>query len=346
MSLAEKLVEHLEKSRVVVSYDDDSFRILEGTTPAERLAALCAEIDETFLARKLTFGIGANATLSMDVGGRRLMRILEVSPAQIAAIGDADPEKPDASGAALSLATVGKMLAVFCFHKGPLRVKSEAAAGLYPTGAVGFTRENLFESAERAGRDAATTAAPMTEPIPKPDVPAPNVTPAEPPAKFSPTAAMKAMIRDRVNAATTAAAFSAAANPGPVKAAPVSQPKKATAMPENSLRAFFDEIQNAVTFCAILNAGGNVELIGGKDTDERILAFSSDVIADLDHWRETTTRTLSSDQMIVLKANGIQNQSLALFSTDKGAVIAVFANTDLSRIFAAANKTIVAKSPK
>jgi hypothetical protein len=343
MSLAETLVDLLKKSRDLAPLGDNFQRTLAADTPDGRMAAICAEIGETVLGRKLTFTFGESARLIVDASGRRLMRVLQIEPASVAHSDDPVFESRDDSRLAEQLSSIGRVLAAVCASDGALTVVSDASAEQYSTGSVGYAPDKLYEAA---------VAAPKIKPTPKVERPVVTntvvmETPVEtPPVKFSPTEAMKAMIREKVQAATNAAAAAAATHPGPAKILPNPVQKGPGPMPDDSLRAFFHEVQEDVSFCAVLNQGGNVEAVGGKDNDERILAFAADVMTDLDHWRDTTTRKLSKDQMIVLKASGIQNRSLALFSAENGAVIVIFLNTDLSRIFAVANKLLVEKRTK
>ncbi len=345
MPLADRLADLLQKSREPVLLADRHARLLDTTTPDDRAAAICTEIEETVLARKLTFRVGSNAELVIDAGGRRMMRVIHVTPDSMAPTGNIVFETRDDARLAQQMPALGRILAAVCAQDGQLTVTSDLPDGLYPTGAVGFPPDRLYDATVSSAKikppapkpatlkPAAVKAAPPTEPTP---------AIAEPP-KFSPTEAMKAMIRDKVKAATTAAAVAAATNPGPAKVIAPMISKGTGTMSNNRLRAFFAEVQNDVSFCAVLNGDGNVEAVGGKENDERILAFASDVMTDLDHWRDTTTKVLSQEQIIVMKAAGIQNQSLAYFSADSGAVIVIFLNTDLSRIFMVANKFLASK---
>ncbi len=343
MPLASTLVDLLQKSSVPVAVTDEHARLLATNSPDDRAAAICAEIGETVLGRKLTFRVGDQAAFAVDAAGRRMMRLIEVSPGAIAQPGDMAFEQRDDGRLTQQTAALGRVLAAVCAQDGPLTVTSGPPDGLYQSGAVGFPPDRLYDAA---------VASAKTKPIKaeKPPAPPAPVVTAKPataePAKFSPTEAMKAMIRDKVKAATTAAAVTAATNPGPARPSPAAPDKKAPTMLDERLRAFFNEVQNDVTFCAVVQGDGNVDAVGGKNDDDRILAFASEVMTDLTHWRDTTTKVLSMDQMIVMKAAGIQNQSLAYFTTEAGAVIVIFVNTDLSRIFMLANKFLVSKGPK
>jgi hypothetical protein len=335
MRLAQTLVNILQRSGDVEVPMPALGRLLLASTPDDRVAAICAEIGETVLQRKLTFRIGDKASLVVNAGGRRLIQVVSVEPPSLARAGDAIFGLRDDANLSVQMTALGRALAAFSGLDGDLSVTTAPADNAQAAIGVGFPPDKLYESAipkakpaHKADRTAAATSSTAT-----------TAAAAAPTAKFSPTEAMKAMIREKVAEATSAAATAAATNPGPSKAAATTA-KPAGATGDESLRAFFAEIQNEVSFCAILNRDGNVEAVAGKEKDERILDHAEAIMADIVRWREITTTVLSRSQIIILKAAGIQNQSIAYFTDDYGVVLAIFVNTDLSRIFAAANKIL------
>lgn len=85
MSDIRRLKEKLAKISAGADLDDQGGRILEPSNEGGFLGAFLNEIDETVLARKLTFKNEAGSTLGFDVANRRLLRLSDRSgPADVA----------------------------------------------------------------------------------------------------------------------------------------------------------------------------------------------------------------------------------------------------------------------
>jgi hypothetical protein len=307
----------LHKARDSAAVPGTAARLLAADTAVARVDAICGEISETVLPRRLIFRIGDAGEIEVDAGGRRLMRVLKVSPTSLAKAGGPAFKERDDAKSADQMTALGALFGTFAGFDGTLTVESRIAQGVYSASAVGFSAERLREAASAASSKAsAQVAAPVAPP---------------PAAVADPAGALRAMI----NKKSQAAAVAPAAAPAP---APVSRGSRGS---DETLRVFFNAIEPSVLFAAILNREGNVEAITGKAANEEILACASDIVADLTRWRKYTATEIGPKQIIVLRAGGIQNHSIAYFLDDYGVALGVFANTDLPRIFLAANKAIV-----
>lgn len=288
-------------------------RMLHGATVDERIVAICTEIAETVLPRTLVFHIGDDAEIALDAGGRRLMRILRAAPATLApADGPAFRARDDAR-AAEQLGAIGALLAAFADRAGEMNVTSGVASAIYPASAVGFSPERLREAAAKAApvRKKAAAAIPAA---PEPAAPAAD-----------PTDALKALIGKMKVA------------PSAPPAAPAGRAGRGRAASEDAIRTFYAALEQKVAFAAILNREGNVEAVSGNQGNEEILACAADIVADLARWRKFTRDAVAPTQVMVLRAGGVQNHSIAFFADDYGVALAVFVNTDLSRVLGAAN---------
>jgi hypothetical protein len=83
-----------------------------------------------------------------------------------------------------------------------------------------------------------------------------------------------------------------------------------------------------------------VESVSGSLDDNAILNQAAQIVIDMRRWRNVTKDILSPTQLIVMRAGGIQNQSLAYFVDTYGVGMAVFSNTDLSRVFQLVNRVL------
>lgn len=333
MSLAETLTDILDRSRNGTLISKGGLRDLDRDLPIHRAEAICEELDETLLPRRLTFRAGDGAELVVHAGGRRLLKVVTVKPGDLAG-DDAFSERDDKQIAQQNQA-IGDLVGRFAALSGGLTVQSAPPDRHYAAGAIGFMPDKIMDVARK--RAASLTVAKPKAEAPVVEAPAPDMPPAAA-KKLDPTAAMKAMIRDKAAAPTA---------PKPAPAAPVivSGKKTMAVVPPGSasdeqVRAFFNEVGPMVDFCAILNADGNIEAASGQLEDEGLLNFAGQIVRDMNRWRGLTHEVLSRSQIIVMRAGGIQNQSLAYFADDYGVAIAVFANTDLSRVFQVANKVL------
>lgn len=75
MKLAEKLRPRIDALQIASRYDDSNARIIVSGAPQDNAAKLLYEINETVLGRCLQFETDAGAALSLDVSGRRVLRI-------------------------------------------------------------------------------------------------------------------------------------------------------------------------------------------------------------------------------------------------------------------------------
>jgi hypothetical protein len=335
MPLADTLADILQMSRDAATDTDGAHRALNSSSAESRATAICTEIGQTMLPRKLTFTTAPGAELQLEAGGRRLLRVLAVEPADLAASGDTAFLPRDDAKLAAQMKALARLIAAFAETGAGLTVTSDPAIGSYAAGALGFVPEKL---AELAITEAKSKAAP--KPVEKPPEPAAKTPapaapePVVPARKIDPTAAMKAMIRQKVEAAATAP------KAAPVIASAGRRPAGAS-LDDSACRAFFAELENQVEFCAVLNSGGNVEALSGQAREDSIVDFGAQIVADLHLWLKYTNEVLSKSQIVVLRAGGIQNHSVALFTDPYGVALAVFVNTDLSRIFQIANKLLV-----
>lgn len=80
MSTSPSLAELLARARDAARPGESRARPLGGADPAERAAAILAEIDETVLPRALVFGLGAGRELTLEARGRRALRITAATP--------------------------------------------------------------------------------------------------------------------------------------------------------------------------------------------------------------------------------------------------------------------------
>ncbi|GHC66772.1 hypothetical protein [Neogemmobacter tilapiae] len=326
MPLADTLIEVLQRSRDGEVFAAGGLRDIDEDRAMERAASICAEINETMLPRRLTFRVGNDSELVVHAGGRRLLKVVKVEPASLVKGGPEVFATRDDKTLAQQNKGIGELIGAFAARNGALTVLSAPPDTYYAAGAIGFMPDKLEEFAR-------ATAAQLWVPPPpaaKAAAPAPAGDAAK---KLDPTAAMKALIK----------AKSEAAAQKPV--APVKPPSAQPATGEALLQAFFDQVGPQVDFCAILNAGGNVESVSGSLDDNAILNQAAQIVTDMMRWRGLTKEILSPTQLIVMRAGGIQNQSLAYFVDAYGVGMAVFSNTDLSRVFQLANKVLRPNGP-
>ncbi len=341
MQLAETLIDILQQSRNQPALSEDGARLLDADSANARAAAICAEISQTMLPRKLTFMIGDEAKLVVDAGARRLLRIIRIEPDDIAQPAEDAFSFRDDKKLAHQSKSVGQLLGDFAAVDGVLTVLSGLAEGNYAAGALGFVPAKLLEiSLEALKKKEPKKSAAKAAPEPEEDHVEIKPQPAPPEAakpKVDATAAMKAMIRQKTEAAAEAKAAAAAA--------PAPAPRKASGPKDDRVRAFYSAVEAQVLFCAIVNSAGNVESASGQAGDQGLIDYAGDIVADMARWRKLTSEVLSKEQIIVMRAAGVQNQSVAYFADDYGVAIALFSNTDLSRIFQIANKILVPKDP-
>jgi hypothetical protein len=321
MPLAETLTEILQRSRDGEKFAAGGLRDIDEDRAMERAASICAEINETMLPRRLTFRVGQDSELVVHAGGRRLLKVVKVEPSALAKGGTDVFAERDDKALPLQHNAIGEMIGAFAARKGALTVLSSPPDTYYAAGAIGFMPDKLSDVA----RSKAAELWVPPPPEPKPVAAAPV---AEAAKKLDPTAAMRALIREK----TQAAAQKPVVVAKPAAAAPASG--------EALLQAFFDQVGPQVDFCAILNADGNVESVSGSLDDNAILNQAAQIVIDMGRWRNLTKDILSPTQLIVMRAGGIQNQSLAYFVDAYGVGLAVFSNTDLSRVFQLANRVL------
>jgi hypothetical protein len=324
MPLAETLTEILQRSRDGEKFAAGGLRDIDEDRAMERAGSICAEINETMLPRRLTFRVGQDAELVIHAGGRRLLKVIKVEPAALAAGGDDIFAERDDKSLPLQHDAIGAMIGAFAARKGALTVLSSPPDTYYAAGAIGFMPDKLADVA----RSKAAQLWVPPPPEPKAVTPAP-VADAGGAKKLDPTAAMRALIREKTQAAAQKSVTA-------LKPATTAAPATGEAL----LQAFFDQVGPQVDFCAILNADGNVESVSGSLDDNAILNQAAQIVIDMRRWRNVTKDILSPTQLIVMRAGGIQNQSLAYFIDAYGVGMAVFSNTDLSRVFQLANRVL------
>ena len=125
MKETERLKAKLAKL-VEESGDSDAMagRTLAPADPGGLLFAIVQEIDETILARELVFSNDRQEQITLEVSGRRLLRITSIPQLHTAssfnALVDRQISDPDGS----EIDTITELLAVFVEHTATLRVKT------------------------------------------------------------------------------------------------------------------------------------------------------------------------------------------------------------------------------
>lgn len=273
------------------------------------LAALRREIGETILPRKLVVRGGATP-LTLWAAGRRLYG------AAAGADAAAPAPKPSAEDIAALLAQCAQSAEA-------LQVESQPAATALGAAPSVLALDKLWPAVE-----AALAALPPASARPMP--PAAPAEPAVPPqdgiateGAAKPHAAVKALIREKIASARK----TATEGPGPAKKA--AAPK----LDDAPLRRAFAALAPQVDLCLLLNRDGNAEAIGGRAPDEAFLPLAAHLCPVLAQWLARSEALLGAPQLVVLRAGGIQNRSLALFVAPYGLTFALFANTDLPRLF-------------
>ena len=113
MKLAQKLLPRLDAMQTPSRFDSNGARIISAM-PQDNVVRLLTEINETVLARSLQFATGTGAKLSMDVAGRRVLRISDIT---------------DSNGNSAPDAIVGKELSQEDTENGFLSVIRDLAEG-------------------------------------------------------------------------------------------------------------------------------------------------------------------------------------------------------------------------
>ena len=350
MSLAEKVVGLLQQSREGIVLKDAHSRILNAKDTEDLAAAICTEIGQTMLPRSLTFRGAKNSELVVDAGGRRLFKVKSFHPDTLAANSpELMAERRDEPHATVQTEAIGALVAAFIrAAEGEVRVSSTLLGRKYGAGAIGFPPEKLLAAAVAALKKfepespipVVRTAANSIEgeeptTIRMPTSQADGVIPAGTLVKrVDPTSAMRELIRQKTEAA--AAASDAIARPSLVA-------KPGATADEAALMSFFDAVKENVALCALLNSAGNIESIGGVGLFEGILDLNQEFKQVIDSWVNMTVPMLSRAQLIILRAGGIQNHSICCFTNRAGVALAVFVNTDLSRIFGLAERLVGAR---
>lgn len=286
-------------------------RPLPATGGAAALAALRSEIGETILPRKLVVRGGATP-LTLWAAGRRLY----------GAAAGADAAAPAPKPSAKDIAA---LLAQFAQSAEALQVESQPAATALGAAPSALALDKLWPAAE-----AALAALPPASARPLAPAAAPPAEAALPPQDgvatdeaAKPHAAVKALIREKIASARK----TTAEGPGPTKTA------VAPKLDDAPLRQAFAALAPQVDLCLLLNRDGNAEAIGGRAPDEAFLPLAAHLCPVLAEWLARSEALLGAPQLVVLRAGGIQNRSLALFVAPYGLTFALFANTDLPRLF-------------
>lgn len=293
----------IARARLALAAPPSLARPLDGGAGPEVLAALRAEIGETILPRALVLA-GGEEPLTLWAAGRRLY-------------GAAAGEGAKGPAAKASAPDIAALLAEFAARAVDPCVESRPAQEALGAAPSALAPDKFWPIAE-----AALVALPprsAKRKAPAEARPAPEAPKAETPPVAH--AAVKALIREKIAAARQA---------GPrATEAPAAAPR----LDDAPLRRAFAALAPQVDLCLLLNRDGNAEAIAGRAPDEAFLPLAAHLCPVLASWLDRSQALLGAPQLVVLRAGGIQNRSLALFVTPYGLTFALFANTDLPRLF-------------
>ncbi|MEE9389123.1 MAG: hypothetical protein V3U96_10985 [Paracoccaceae bacterium] len=314
MSLNDSIVELLKRVRgTSAKAETTSTRELKAGSGPLRLAAILNEIEETVLPRKLTFRLGDDAHIVMDVANGRLMRMLEVKPDSVVGPNQEIFSARDDKKKAEQVTAFRAFLTTFAQMNGPMEVTSGPPKTEYSAAEVGYTAPELRKACQDF------------------EFPGDAPEPAEP---------------DKKAAAKTPAKKSATKKPAAKKASakkPATKPRKAAtaAQASASIAAFFDACEPLSENIFLMSGKGKVDRhSGGTSAQKDWQSAAGDVASDLAQWIKATSNALGPSQLIVLKSPRLDNQSVCFATEANHTVVAVFNNADLARVLSAASNTL------
>ncbi|MBM7068693.1 hypothetical protein [Actibacterium sp. 188UL27-1] len=275
-------------------------RDLPSADRSTRHQAIVDEIDTTTLPRTLTFKIGDEAALALDVGNQCLHRVLNVdhlvlSDQTSAIVG------PSLDGADRDLTSaVGALLAQFCDKDGPLSVLSTSALADHDPSCAGIVPGHLVMDAP------------------------PKALPASPPVK---------------DPAARAAAPKTKAKPKPKpKSAPkAAKPKTARGSkktePPAAIVTLFDALSEFCVTVQLIDAKLAVNATGGTDPKAEGLWQIDGLSFDIQTWIAATRPALGDGQMLIARSNDLQGTGLCVAVECDWLIVASFPNKHLARLF-------------
>jgi len=329
MSLSDSIVGILKRIKGDVSKRDTNARELSALTVREKLDAILAEISETVLPRALTFEIADQASLAMDIGGRRVLRVIGVSPETLNTSGDIALLARDETMLDKQIAAISELLAAFVNFEGPLTVTSGKPGAEYSANEVGFTEQELREACAK---------------LDLPDEkPATRKKPAKAKTKAAATPAKSKPASKAAKPKPAAKSSTADTKKKPAaKAKPAAKPRKKVASNAGkSIQTFMDANKAICTGIAVISPDGKLKsAVGATGKNPDWAGIAKDISDDVGKWSAGMKGLLGTEQMIILKSPGISNQSICFLHLDGHIVAAIFSNSDLARIMSSVNQIL------
>ena len=339
MSLSDSIFGILKRIKGDVSKRETNTRALPALTAKEKLAAIFAEIDETVLPRSLTFRIADQTGLAMDIGGRRLLRIVRIEPDSLGGSDDVVFAVRDEARLKRQIDGISELLGAFVKVDGSLVVTSGEPGAVYSAKEIGFSEQELREACDRLdlsdhGSPASSASGSDRE---KPDEPG-EIPPR---AEDKPASGPGGAVIGTAQAEPVSKAAVADAKAGPVRAEPAAESGKKAAPPEPGkvIQAFLDANTSFCTGIAVISPDGKLKsATGARNENPDWEKIATDIGADVSSWVAATGGFAGARQLIILKSPGLGSQSLGYLHLE-GHIIAVnFRNADLARVLSSVSR--------
>ena len=341
MSLSDSIFGILKRIKGDVSKRETNTRALSALTAKEKLAAIFAEISETVLPRSLTFRIADQTDLAMDIGGRRLLRIVRMEPDAPNGLDDVAFAVRDEARLEKQIDAISQLLAAFVKADGALEVTSGEPGAVYSAREIGFSEQELREACERL--DLSDHKPPAPEPSgsdsEKPDEP--GEVPAQAESKSAPGSggAGAGAGAAKTGPASKKSAADTKSEPAGAKPAPGARRKKPAPESGGVIQAFLDANTSFCTGIAVISPDGELKTAtGARNENPHWEEIAAGIGADVGSWVGATGGLAGAEQLIILKSPGLGNQSVGFLHLDGHVIAMNFKNADLARLLSSVSR--------
>jgi hypothetical protein len=320
------------------------------TSTEGRVMALFDEIKAAVQQRRITATVGGNE-LVLDAGGKQLYRVISVKPGNLRFGKATAIESRSYDNLDNQLIIISQLFSEFSGLPGEFDMVSRPVPTPYPSKLEGFSPDELKfaytryapapgdskpqpppQPAEPPAAAPAPVAAPPPQPTPQP-APQPAPPPVAQPAP-APTPAPPPAPEPQFEAPPQPAA------PAPVVASDPGERRQVATVhltPEMDT-SFHDLVSTYCDFTMVVNSAGEVLLYTSGVADWPDLA--SEIATDMLRWVKNTASVLPQKQLVVMRSQLSQSQSICFFADGELITFAVISSVAIGRLFVAAHEFV------